>query len=121
MGSIIQKVMGPLMTAGGLIAAPFTSGATLPMAMGGLSQMTSPGGVLGSSAGTTTPPSIAAQPSTSAAPIIAGTQLPTSAGSGTATFNPTAMASAGSPDAMSNMIAQNLFSSANPFAAWATG
>lgn len=114
MSGIIQKVMGPLMTAVGFGAAPFTGGATIPIGVAGTADMMSPGGVLGPSPSTPAP-SIAAGPSTSAAPIIAGTQLPTSAGSGTSTFNPTAVATA-TPDTMANTVASNLFSTANPFA-----
>lgn len=81
-GGMFQKIMGPLMTAGGLIAAPFTGGATLPIALSGLTSTMGPGGVLGQSTGGGALPSIKA-PALTSAPIGGGApDIPTPAGSG---------------------------------------
>jgi hypothetical protein len=79
---MFQKIMGPLMGVGGLVAAPFTGGATLPIALSGLTQTMGPGGVLGPSGGAA-PPSIKA-PALTSAPLGGGAapDIPTPAGSG---------------------------------------
>jgi hypothetical protein len=125
MGGLFHKIMGPLMGAGGLIAAPFTGGATLPVALSGLTDMMSPGGVLG---GSTTPtmPSIKA-PALSAAPMGESTpNIPTPAGAGLtlsgggAGPGPGAGAGVQSPDVLSQAIASAMGGpGANPFAAFA--
>lgn len=125
MGSMFRKIMGPLMTAGGVIAAPFTGGATLPIAMSGLTDMMGPGGVLGAS---TTPgalPSIKA-PALSSAPVgpPATPDLPGPAGSGLSLSVPGAGASsgagAGPTGDITNLIAQAIGTGGggNPFAAF---
>ena len=122
LGSGFTKAMGPLMTAGGLIGAPFTGGMTLPLAMGGLQQMVGPGGVMGPSATPPTMPSIAA-PAMSAAPM-SSPEMPSPAGAGLTPNVPgpgaTAAQGAGTAGNLGMDIASNLLGPANPFAQYAT-
>lgn len=120
LGSGFTKAMGPLMMAIGLGAAPFTGGATLPLAMGGLTQSMGQGGVLGPT--TPTMPSLTPPHSSAAAAPMVSPSLPTPAGAGLSMTAPgagtTPSAGAGTGD-YGNQIASNLLSSANPFAAYA--
>lgn len=124
-GSMFNKILGPLMTVGGAVAAPFTGGATLPLAMSGLSSMTAPGGVLGGSATPGAIPSIKA-PALSSAPIgpPATPDIPGPAGSGLSLSVPGAGASSGTgagPNAdIANLIAQAMGTGGggNPFASF---
>lgn len=119
---MFNKILGPLMTVGGAVAAPFTGGATLPLAMQGLSSMTGPGGVLG---GSTTPtiPSIKA-PAITSAPMGASStsDIPTPAGQGLSLSVPGAGASsgtgAGTNTDLASLIAQSIGTGGggNPFA-----
>ena len=124
MGSGFTKAMGPLMMAVGLGAAPFTGGATLPLAMGGFQQSIGSGGVLGPSATPGALPSIKA-PALSAAPG-APPELPTPAGAGLTLSgggtgpSPGTGAGVQSPDVLSQAIASAMGGTgANPFAAFA--
>jgi hypothetical protein len=117
---MFQKILGPLMTGGGLIAAPFTGGATLPIALSGLTSMTGPGGVLGSSP--STPPSIKA-PALTAAPMAGSdmASIPTPAGQGLSLSGGGAGAGGGagvqSPDVIQQAVANAMGGqSADPFA-----
>lgn len=117
-GQMLGKIMGPLQTAIGLGAAPFTGGMSLPMAMSGLSSMTSPGGLLGASTSPGSLPSIKA-PALTSAPVgpPPTPDIPSPAGSGLSLSVPgvgaTSGTGAGTSSDISNMIAQ-----ANPFAAF---
>ena len=125
LGSGFTKAMGPLMMAVGLGAAPFTGGATLPLAMSGLTQSMGQGGVLGPSA-----PSGAAMPSIkapalTAAPMGGGPEIPTPAGAGLSLSGGGAGPGAGtgagvqSPDVINQAIASAMGGQgANPFAAY---
>jgi hypothetical protein len=123
MSGVLGKIMGPLMMAVGAGAAPFTGGATLPLAMGGLQQTMSPGGLLG-----TTPasgaPTIKA-PALTSAPVgpPAAPDIPTPAGSGLSLSVPGAQPSgtsgAGTSGDITNLIAQAMGTGGgSPFAAF---
>jgi hypothetical protein len=121
-GQLFGKIMGPLMAVGGAAAAPFTGGATLPIALSGLTQTMGPGGVLGSSA-TPTMPSIKA-PALTSAPIGSTTpDIPTPAGSGLtlagggAGAGPGTGAGVQSPDVIQQAVANAMGGqSSDPFA-----
>lgn len=126
MGSIVQKAMGPLMTAAGIAAAIIPGGQAFaaPLITGGVTQMSSQGGVLGPSQPNITPP---ATPNYSMAPMgpPATPDIPTSAASGISTFVPgagagssTGVAPTGDTSAYASMIASNMMTN-NPFAMYA--
>lgn len=124
MGGILNKIMGPLMTAGGLIAAPFTGGSTLGLAMGGLQNMMGPGGLLGQKPPSATP--TVAAPALTQAPMgpPATPEIPGPAGSGLALSVPGAGAQggtgAGTAGDLANLVAQSITTGGggSPFAAF---
>ena len=120
MGSIMQKIMGPLMTAAGIGAAfiPGGQAAAPGLITGGLEQMSSQGGVLGPNPSAVPPSS----PVSSVAPTPGVPAMPetsTPAGQGFALTVPGAgPTGASSADTMSQGIAANMMAN-NPFAAYA--
>lgn len=117
LGSGFSKIMGPLMTAGGLIAAPFTGGATLPLALSGATSMMGQGGILGPKTPSAVPPP-PAPAITGAAPMTAP-ESPSTPGAGLS-LNTPGGGSAGAGGDYGQQIASNLLSSSNPFAQYAT-
>jgi hypothetical protein len=122
LSSILGKSMGPLETAIGLGMSIFGGPAGImmgaPMALGGVTQMTGPGGVAGPSL-TPTLPSQTPPPNVAATPMGGAPSMPSSAGGGLSMTTPGAGAGTGGAPDMGSQIASNLLSSNNPFAQYA--
>lgn len=113
-GDIFRKALGPIMTGVGVVGAPFTAGATLPLALGGLSEMAGPGGIMGPSSALPSlappkgTPALSAGPSFTPppAPVSGGLSLSTSGAGPGAGAGAGADMSSSSPEVLQQAIQQ---------------